>query len=128
MFLAHLIADSEDLLICDFAQYYHILDYYNLQPSLAATLAMGLSDDSRIKKKLAGVNATLDQLLLALLIDDFNMFLYSRSKHKGAKPKKIFKVLSEPQKPKDELMSFSTPDDYEAWRRRKEEQWSKCQK
>lgn len=129
MFLAKHIANSEDLLICDFAQYYHIMDYQSLQPSMAATLAMGLPDDSRIKKKIAGVNATLDQLLLALILDDINSFMYARSKHKGPRPKRIFKMLTEPPKQKDEYMSFSTPQDYEAWRKRKEEQWSKkCQK
>ena len=123
MFLAKVIANSEDQLICDFAQYYHILDYKELQPSLAATLAMGLPEESRIKKKLTGVNVTLDQMLLALILDDLNIFLWSRKKRKGRKPKQVFKMLTEPEKPKEELMSFSTPEAYEAWRARKEEQW-----
>ena len=109
MFLAKLIGDSEDLLICDFAQYYHVLDYKELRPSLAATLAVGLPDESRVKKKITGVRATLDELLLALILDNLNLFMWSRSKHKGARPKKIYQLLSKPEKPKDELMSFDTP-------------------
>lgn len=123
MYLAKVIANSEDQLICDFAQYYHIFDYKELQPSLAATLAMGLPEESRTKKKLTGVNVTLDQMLLALILDDFNFFLWSRRRKKGPKPKQVYKMLTEPEKPKEELMSFRSPKEYEAWRARKEEQW-----
>lgn len=123
MFLAKAMADSEDLLICDFAQFYHIFDYRELQPSLAATLAMGLPEESRIKKKITGVSLTLDQMLLALILDDFNFYIWSRRRRKGPKPKNVFQMLTKPEKPKDELMSFRTPDAYEAWRARKEEQW-----
>ena len=128
MFLAKLIGDSEDLLICDFAQYYHVLDYKELRPSLAATLAVGLPDESRVKKKITGVRATLDELLLALILDNINLFMWSRSKHKGARPKKIYQLLSKPEKPKDELMSFDTPQAYEEWMARKKEKWRQCQK
>lgn len=128
MFLAKLIGDSEDLLICDFAQYYHVLDYKELRPSLAATLAVGLPDESRVKKKITGVRATLDELLLALILDNLNLFMWSRSKHKGARPKKIYQLLSKPEKPKDELMSFDTPQAYEEWMARKKEKWRQCQK
>lgn len=123
MYLAKVIADSEDFLICDFAQFYHVLEYKELRPSLAATLAMGLPEESRTKRKLTGVNLTLDQMLMSLILDDFNAFLYSRRKHKGPKPKQVFMMLTKPEKPKDELMSFRTPAEYEAWRARKEEQW-----
>lgn len=127
MFLAKLIGDSEDLLICDFAQYYHVLDYKELRPSLAATLAVGLPEESRVKKKITGVRATLDELLLALILDNLNLFMWSRSKHKGARPKKIYQLLSKPEKPKDELMSFDTPQAYEEWMARKKEKWRQWQ-
>ena len=123
MYLAKAAANSEDFLICDFAQYYHVYDYKELRPSLAATLAMGLPEESRVKRKFTGVNLTLDQMLLSLILDDFNLFLWSRRKHKGIKPKSIFKMLTTPEKPKEELMSFSSAEAYEAWRARKEEQW-----
>lgn len=127
MFLAKLLGDSEDMLICDFAQFYHVLDYKGLPPQLAATLAMGLPEESRIKRKLTGVNVTLDQMLMSMILDDFNAFLWSRKRRKGPKPKQVFKLLTEPKKPKEELMAFSTPEAYETWRARKEEQWQ-CQK
>lgn len=128
MFLAKLLGDSEDLLICDFAQYYHVLDYKELRPSLAATLAVGLPDESRVKKKITGVKATLDELLMALILDDLNLFLWSRNKHKGARPKRIYQMLSKPEKPKEELMSFDTPEAFEEWMARKKEKWRQCQK
>lgn len=127
MYLANLIGNSEDLLICDFAQFYHVYDYTELKPSVAATLAMGLPDESRVKRKITGVNATLDQLLLALILDDLNLMMWSKQKHKGAKPKQVYQLLTKPPEKKEELMSFRSPNDYEKWRQRKEEQW-KCQK
>lgn len=127
MYLANLIGNSEDLLICDFAQFYHVYDYTELKPSVAATFAMGLPDESRVKRKITGVNATLDQLLLALILDDLNLMMWSKQKHKGAKPKRVYQLLTKPPEKKEELMSFRSPNDYEKWRQRKEEQW-KCQK
>ena len=55
-FLSGLIASDEgkDKLICDFAQYYHVLDWRSLPVRLAATLAAGLPPDSRCMMHLAG--------------------------------------------------------------------------
>ena len=52
--LAELIASDEDALICDFAQYYHVLDWHALPLRLAATLAAGLPETSRSLRKAAG--------------------------------------------------------------------------
>jgi len=48
-----MIHTDEDALICDLAETYHIFNYRELPPSLAATLSVGLKDDSRIKKEVA---------------------------------------------------------------------------
>lgn len=45
--LANMVAVGEDLLICDFAQYYH-MDYRELSKEYAGILACGLPRDSRI--------------------------------------------------------------------------------
>lgn len=127
MYLANLMGNSEDLLICDFAQFYHVYDIETLRPSVAAALAMGLPEESRTKKKIAGVNATLDQLLMAMILDDLNLLLWTKQKHKGSKPKRVYQILTKPKEKKEELMAFRSPGDYEKWRQRKEEQW-KCQK
>lgn len=127
MFLANLAGNSEDLLICDFAQFYHVYDYKELRPSVAATLAMGLPEESRIKKKITGVNATLEQLLMAMILDDLNLLLWTKQKHKGAKPKRVYHILTKPKEKKEELMAFRSPAEYEKWRAHKREQWE-CQK
>lgn len=127
MFLANLAGNSEDLLICDFAQFYHVFDYKELRPSVAATLAMGLPEESRIKKKITGVDATLDQLLMAMILDDLNLLLWTKQKHKGPKPKRVYQILTSPKEKKEELMAFRSPEDYMKWRARKEEHWE-CQK
>lgn len=126
MILAHLLTDSEDEIICDLAETYHILDYKELSPNLVAILVIGLGDNSRIKKKLAKKTTTLEQELLALITDLIVTFMWARSGKKGAKPPSIYKILTENEE-KEELEAFESPEDYEAWRASKEEKW-KCQK
>ena len=70
---------------------------------------------------MSGQKLTLEQSLLALLLDDFNLLLWSRQKHRGSKPKSIFKDLTEEKKPKDDLMAFSSPEEFDNWRKRKQE-------
>ena len=126
MILAHLLTDSEDEIICDLAETYHILNYRELSPDLVATLVIGLPDHSRIKKKIAKKTSTLEQELLALIIDLMAISMWNRSGRKGPKPPSIYKVLSKEDTEKDELESFDSPEEYEAWRASKEEKW-KCQ-
>lgn len=106
------------------AETYGIYDYKAMKPSLIATLTIGLPESSRVMRKYSGVNLTLDQMLLALLVDDLNNLMYGLSRKKGKKPQSIAKqLLNKDKKDKDELMSFRTADDYEAWMRRKREKW-----
>lgn len=86
-----------------------------------ATLTMGLPDSSRVKMKLSGQKLTLEQSMLALILDDFNLLLWSRQKRRGSKPKSIYKELTEEKKPKDELMAFTTPEEFNEWLKRKQE-------
>lgn len=88
---------------------------------MVATLTMGLPDSSRVKMKISNQKLTLEQSLLALILDDLNLFLWSRQKHRGAKPKSIFKDLTEEKKPKDELMRFETVEEFNKWLMRKQE-------
>lgn len=66
---------DEDALICDFAETYHILDYTALPATLAATLAVGLRDDSRIKCLMADRKASVDTILLAGIIDRLSVLV-----------------------------------------------------
>ena len=77
-------------------------------------------------RKFSGVNLTLDQMLLSLLFDSLNGLIYGLSKKKGKKPQSITdQLLKKDKKQKDELMSFRTAEEYEAWMRRKREKWQK---
>ena len=111
-------------MICDLAETYGIYDYKAMKPSLIATLAVGLPDTSRVVKKFSGINLTIDQMLLALIADGVNIAAWQRSGAKKSKrPESIFQKLTKKDQ-KDELMSFSTPEEFEAWRKRKVEKYN----
>lgn len=86
---------------------------------MVATLVVGLPDDSRVKMKISGQKLTLEQSIMTLILDDLNLLLWSRSKRKTTKPKSLYKELTEEKKPKDELMMFDTPEEYEEWASRR---------
>ena len=90
-----------------------------------AALAVGLPASSRIKRKYSGINLTIDQMLLAMLVDGVNTLIWQNGGgKKSRRPISVFKKLTEKEKPKDELMSFRTPEEYEAWAARKRESWN----
>lgn len=119
MILAHIIATGEDDFICDMAEYYGILNYRELSPWLVATLCCGLPDNSRTKKKITKQKMTLTEMLLSLLVDGINILIWQKTKDgaKGRnKPESLFrKLLDLDKKQKDELQSFTSVDDFEAW-------------
>ena len=108
-----MIYEGEDELICDFAETYRRYDYRALPQSLAATLAAGLSDDSRIKRKLVGQRVTTETVLLSLIVDEINFLLWQNSGCSGSQPKRLTdKLLGEDE----EMMIFDSPEAYEEWR------------
>ena len=112
-------------MICDLAETYGIYDYKAMKPSLIATLAVGLPDSSRVKRKYSGVSLTMDQMLLALIADALWAANWQRSgAKKSRKPQSLFQKLTKPEKKKDELMSFKSADDYERWRKKKLERYN----
>lgn len=110
-------------MICDLAETYGIFNYQEMPPRLVASLVVGLRDNSRVKMKLAGTRLTMDQMLLALILDSINLLRWGRNGKRGAKPKSAYKLLTEDKKPKDELKAFRSPEEYEAWMKRKREVW-----
>lgn len=108
-------------MICDLAETYGIFDYHALPPSTVAVLAVGLREDSRVKMKLSGQKVTLEQGLMALILDGINLLLWSR-KGKGTKPKSVFKSLTEDKPKKDELRKFASVEEFDEWMRRKQRQ------
>lgn len=118
-----MLAIGEEEVICDLAQTYHILNYKELSPSLVAVLCCGLDESSRIKRKMAKSSLTLQDALLALLVDGVNILIWQKTKDgaKGRnKPESIYKKLMHiDEKPKDELMKFSSEASFEQWYRAK---------
>lgn len=119
-----MLALDEDAIICDFAQYYHIYDLWQMPIETIATLAAGLDNDSRIKRKLSGMNAPINTMLLAVIADGINFVCWSKSedaKHKRNRPKSILKlVLGKDKKKKDEnIEAFDSAEEFEEWRKKK---------
>lgn len=115
-----MIVLDEESLICDFAETYHVLDMRGLSPRLAAILAVGLPDSSRIKMKVADRKLTLDQTLMAAVLDRTNMILWFKTKdaQRGAnRPKSVFEALENPKQQKD-FKVFNSVEEFE--RRRAE--------
>ncbi len=67
--------------------------------------------------KLAGERLTTDQTLLAIIADDLNFLAWTKTKEAGNggrfRQKSILKTLrgEEEQRPNEELVSFSSPED-----------------
>ena len=112
-------------MICDLAETYGIYDYRAMKPSLVATLAVGLPESSRVVRKISGFNLTIDQMLLAMIEDSLNGLTWGLGGKKHSKrPQSVLKMLADRKKQKDDLMSFRTPEDYEAFMARKREKWN----
>ena len=75
-----MVSVDEDALICDFAEVYHIYDYRSLPVKLAATYAVGLREDSRIKIKMSGIKMPFDRYLLAGIFDKINWLCWTNTK------------------------------------------------
>lgn len=109
-----MISLDEESLICDLAETYHVLDMRGLSPRLAAILAIGLSDSSRIKRKAANRRLTLEETLITAILDRTNMLLWAKTKdaQRGAnRPKSLLEELENP-KVKDYKV-FNTIEDFE---------------
>lgn len=119
MVLAAMTAASEDDVICDFAETYHVLNYRGLPLRLAATLACGLRDDSRIRQKLAGVGYTREQLMLAAVSDATRLLVWMQTtngKRGINRPQSMVEALM--RKPEEKPVAF---DSVEAFERRRQE-------
>lgn len=114
-----MIALDEDALICDMAETYHIYDMESMPVEYIATLAIGLRNDSRIKKKANGLRVDMNTLLLARIADNtaINVYLKTKdAKHGRNKPKSITEALT--KNPNAELKKFRSGEDFlKEWRR-----------
>lgn len=106
---------DEESLICDLAETYHVLDMRGLSPKLVAILAIGLSDSSRIKRRIANRKLTLEQTLLAAILDGTYTLIWTKTKNaaKGRnKPNSILNML-ENKKEEKEYKVFTSIEDFE---------------
>ena len=81
---------------CDLAETYGLFDLHSIPLRKLAILACGLRDDSRIKKKLNGMDVDVDSLLLAYAVDRLSWLVWAKTKdgQKGRnKPKSIVDIL-----------------------------------
>lgn len=105
------------------AQTYGIYNYRSLPASLVATLTVGLGDDSRLSKKLSGIDVSIDRLLLAGILDKLATLVWFNSEdgQKGEnRPRSVvaqFLGITEEDN-KSNVQGFSSPTDFEAQRAR----------
>ena len=124
---------GEDELICDLAETYNLFipsftsekfidtQGRELLPSLVATLACGLSGDSRIKRKISKRTLDLNETLVAIIADRRGIIAWQRSKdgYKNRnRPKSIFEMLVGQDKKKDELEIFESQESFDEWYKR----------
>ena len=114
---------DKDALICDLAETYNIYDYKSLPCTLVATFSCGLRDDSRIKRKISGINIDQSDLLLATLVDTTNLLLWIQTQDgvKGRnRPDSIVdSLLSAENTQKSDTVTFKSGKEFrEEWNRR----------
>lgn len=85
---------DEGALLCDFAETYGIYDLDSLPRRTIATLAAGLGDDSRIRRKAAGTRVRSDTYLLAAIFDRLGSIMYMLSNGDTERPASILSILS----------------------------------
>lgn len=88
---------------------------------LVATLAAGLRENSRIKTKLAGVEATRVELLLAAAVDKLSYMVWGMTEdaQRGInRPKSVLEaIMGQPEK-RDNTVGFAMAEDFESeWAR-----------
>lgn len=108
-------------MICDLAETYHVLNYRELSPDLVATLVLGLNDNSRVRRHYSEQKLTLEQSLMAMMVDSLNLLFWTKTKDAQKnrnKPKSVLEKLTEDaETTKDNLQVFESPEDFEEYMR-----------
>lgn len=114
------MAKHEDELECDIAETYHIYDMRALPVRKLATLALGLSKDSRVMMAMAGAKLTTAETLLCLAVDRLSILAWMQSKDGAAgrnRPKSVFEEITKEKTSKD-YETFRSLADFEAARQK----------
>lgn len=107
-----MISADEDALVCDFAETYQVFNYKALPVKLAATLAAGLREDSRIRLALSDMKVSPDTMLLAAIADRLGILIWQKTKdaEKGRnRPKSIIESLQPRQ---TDVSTFATGEEF----------------
>lgn len=114
-----MMARGPDELLCDMTQYYGIWNYEALPAPVAAALAAGLPPEARIRRKLSGQDADLQELLLAAIADRLSILVWFQTKdgQKGRRrPKSLVDLLAgeEPRNSSGDVEAFASIEAFEA--------------
>lgn len=118
-----MLACDRDALICDLAETYGVFDYRALPVHLLATLASGLREDSRIRRRMSGMKAPLNTLLIASAVDALHLLVWSRTKdgQKGRnRPKSVLDYITgrNHESRTNDTLKFRSAEEFNAaWQR-----------
>lgn len=122
MTLAVMLATDADALTCDMAETYGVTDWHTLPLPLAAVLAAGLRDDSRIRMKMSGAKASPEVLLLAMVADKLSVLVWQNTEDarqgRNCPPSVLQALLGIEDRRNGSATGYDTPEDYEAARAR----------
>lgn len=110
-----------DELACDMAETYGIFDIKRVPARLAATLAVGLREDSRVMRKASGTKFADNTILLACIADCMKWICWGMTedgKRGINRPESLLDYYLERQKPEPDYEIFDTPEAF--WARMKE--------
>ncbi|WP_249630162.1 DUF5361 domain-containing protein [Streptococcus uberis] len=108
-----MIKKDEDALICDLAETYQIYNYRQLPANLVAVFSVGLRENSRIRMSISEEKLTIEQTMLAGLVDRLSILLWAKTRdgQKGInQPKSIIESVNE--KPKEKVTSFESGEEF----------------
>lgn len=116
MILAAMLERSEDSLICDLAETYHIYEMRSFRASYIATLAAGLREDSRIMMLFSGNKIRPSLLLQAASLDKLSLLWWAETKD-GQKnrnrPESVVESLTKENKQAEEPpIVFESAEDF----------------
>ena len=116
MILAAMLERSEDSLICDLAETYHIYEMRSFRASYIATLAAGLREDSRIMMLFSGNKIRPSLLLQAASLDKLALLWWAETKD-GQKnrnrPESVVESLTKENKQTEEPpIVFESVEDF----------------
>ena len=116
-----MVRTDEDAVICDLAETYGIYDYRSLPLHTAATLCVGLRNDSRIKLKLSGQHYPEGTILAACAVDELRILRWLQTTDAAAgrnRPESLLaKLLGDHEEERSDIASFGSPEDFESRRR-----------